>query len=300
MFIASNFYGMNKSSVLTYTWTSLANATDSRREPALFTLNGKLYSKGGFTTGVVATTLQYDPVGNSWSSKASGFTGRGSGAFTVGTMSYVFGGFNTNYLDTNQAYDDVSNVWINKTVFPLAIYNPFGFSYGGYGYGGGGNNGTYPNGSPKFYRYDPSANSWTAMTDMPGGTYQAYTFVIGDYAYVCCGITSAEIKKVYRYSFAGNSWTTMSDFPGTARRYGLGFSLNGRGYIFGGQNGTTYYDDLWEYNPNTDTWSEKTSAPISRSALSGGSIDTINNKFYFTQGWDGISNKNNTYSLEIN
>lgn len=34
----------------------------------------------------------------------------------------------------------------------------------------------------------------------------------------------------------------------------MSFSVNGKGYVSGGQKGSTYLDDLWEYGPVQDTW----------------------------------------------
>ena len=45
---------------------------------------------------------------------------------------------------------------------------------------------------------------------------------------------------------------------GTQGRYGaVGFSIGGKGYIGTGYDGTTYYKDFREYNPETNAWTQK-------------------------------------------
>ena len=59
---------------------------------------------------------------------------------------------------------------------------------------------------------------------------------------------------------SGNSWTQKANFGGTARRGAVGFSIGTKGYMGTGatdQAGTTLANDFWEYDSNTDTWSQK-------------------------------------------
>ncbi len=62
-------------------------------------------------------------------------------------------------------------------------------------------------------------------------------------------------------NFAQDTWTQKTDLPGTARWGSLGFSIGTKGYIGTGfcNDGTTMFDakDFWEYDPGTDTWTQK-------------------------------------------
>src|SRR5205085_1908112 len=49
-----------------------------------------------------------------------------------------------------------------------------------------------------------------------------------------------------------------TSFPGLARIKALGFGAGNYGYITTGYAGTTYFSDIWEYNPVTDSWLQKT------------------------------------------
>jgi len=53
-------------------------------------------------------------------------------------------------------------------------------------------------------------------------------------------------------------WTRMKDFPGNPRILGLSFSANGKGYVGLGsaEEFSTWYNDMWEYDPTTDTWTQ--------------------------------------------
>ncbi len=60
-------------------------------------------------------------------------------------------------------------------------------------------------------------------------------------------------------SFAG-TWIQKSDHGGVARHRAFGFSIGGRGYTGLGHvnsGGTVNYKDIWEYDPSTDTWTQK-------------------------------------------
>ena len=57
-----------------------------------------------------------------------------------------------------------------------------------------------------------------------------------------------------------NTWTQKSDFGGAARSYGIGFSVGGYGYTGLGL-GTTFYKDLWKYDPGANSWSQQADFP---------------------------------------
>lgn len=58
-----------------------------------------------------------------------------------------------------------------------------------------------------------------------------------------------------------DSWIRLTDFPGIPRRAAFGFAIGNKGYIGGGfGNGPT--NDLWEYDPATDKWTQKSNPPF--------------------------------------
>jgi len=58
--------------------------------------------------------------------------------------------------------------------------------------------------------------------------------------------------------FAGaGTWTQKADFGGTARFEAVGFSIESKGYIGTGNDGSSYLKDFWEYDPAANTWTQK-------------------------------------------
>jgi N-acetylneuraminic acid mutarotase len=74
-----------------------------------------------------------------------------------------------------------------------------------------------------------------------------------------------------------------------------GFAINGKGYVVGGQdNSFNYLSNTYEYDPNTNTWTQKASAPVS---ISGTFTFVINNIAYLGCGArTGANNSTTMYA----
>lgn len=72
-----------------------------------------------------------------------------------------------------------------------------------------------------------------------------------------------------------DAWSRKSSLPGIERDWAFSFSVNGKGYVGAGYDGTTLLNDFWEYNPATDTWTRKSNSPFYRSGGIGFSIDSM-------------------------
>ena len=62
------------------------------------------------------------------------------------------------------------------------------------------------------------------------------------------------------YDIQGGYWTQCASMPdaATARTGASGFAIGEKGYITLGQdNSSNYLADTWEYDPATDTWTQK-------------------------------------------
>src|SRR6266550_1239866 len=108
----------------TDTWTTKASMPTARDRLAVGVVNGILYAVGGrvgsgLASVPVATVEAYDPVTNSWTTKASMPTARFDLAVVVanGTL-YALGGVGsggfTDALATVEAYDPATNTWTTK------------------------------------------------------------------------------------------------------------------------------------------------------------------------------------------
>ncbi|MDQ3099820.1 MAG: T9SS type A sorting domain-containing protein [Bacteroidota bacterium] len=70
--------------------------------------------------------------------------------------------------------------------------------------------------------------------------------------------------------YAQGTWTAMSDLPAAPRVSAVGFSLDGKGYIAGGLDVTgTFYNDFWEFDPNTGTWTARSTFETPRARAVG-------------------------------
>jgi N-acetylneuraminic acid mutarotase len=64
---------------------------------------------------------------------------------------------------------------------------------------------------------------------------------------------------------AQSKWSTRTSLPDSTRGYGVGFSIGNYGYVGlgGGQrtHGWEYFNDFWQFDPSTDTWTRKADFP---------------------------------------
>lgn len=110
-----------------------------------------------------------------------------------------------------------------------------------------------------------SQNTWSEIADFGGGEREkAVAFAMGNRGYVGTGIDSANTLKddFWEYDPGTNSWTQKANVPGGGRRDAIGFAIGNRGYIGTGINGFiawagTKRKDFYEYNPITNTWTDK-------------------------------------------
>jgi len=144
-------------------------------------------------------------------------------------------------------------------------------------------------------------HNWEQKAYYGGGNiFSATSFTVGDYAYVgagCNSIThsSSGYKKfLYRYDPSLDVWKRMIDLPNSAesRSDAIGFSIEGKGYVCGGKKwvlATLYQSmlsDVWEYNPETNLWYQRTSFPRQ---IKQGICFSIGSKAYVGLGLKGVT-----------
>ena len=127
---------------------------------------------------------------------------------------------------------------------------------------------------------------WQRKADFPKFQVEGMAgFVIGDKIYVGTGYSFAEddsdlgvetfITDFYEYDTKTDTWTKKASFGGNARSHGIGFAINGKGYLGLGfaTGGRDYHNEFQEYDPVTNTWRQLAAFPGSES-----------NAAYFTIG----------------
>ncbi|MBI2967486.1 MAG: gliding motility-associated C-terminal domain-containing protein [Bacteroidetes bacterium] len=179
--------------------------------------------------------------------------------------------------------------WSPIAGFIDSLENGVAVAIGDKGYAGLGDNTT---GSAQTYwwEYDPVANSWSQKADFPGAArIKANAFCIGNYAYVGIGASGGLFgyNDFYRYDPSSNSWSSIASFPGPQRYTTVSFVIQGKGYLGTGAAGTpfeTYYKDFYQYDPSTNSWTQKTPyGGVKRRHAMGFAIGC---KGYLGCGWD--------------
>src|ERR1019366_2089587 len=84
--------------------------------------------------------------------------------------------------------------------------------------------------------------------------------------------------------FAQNTWSPKTCLPSYTRAGEAAFTVGNMGYIVGGYNlGITASNQVWQYNPNTDTWTQKNNFP---NVITGPNCFVINDTAYVGVGLD--------------
>ena len=158
---------------------------------------------------------------------------------------------------------------------------------------------------------DTTQGRWYVKSDLDGpARAQACSFTIGDKGYLCCGTRGANkayFNDLWEYDMTSNYWTQRSSLPdeidGTAggRYGGVGFAINGKGYITTGctKDGSdrTFRVDTWEYDPDTDTWTRMDDYP--GLARTGALAFVLGNYGYVGTGYNDDSDTDNTYRKDF-
>ena len=171
-----------------------------------------------------------------------------------------------------------TNTWVRKNDIGQSNYNvllprfqAISFTINGKVYIGCGMDLTYDYFND-MWEYDPATGAWTQIASAPQAVGGAVAFTIDSLGYMGTGYnylrsssTYLYYNNFYAYSPATNTWTQKANFPGTQRGNAVGFTIGHKGYIgTGGQSnysnsGAPVYRDFYEYNPASDTWTEKDS-----------------------------------------
>lgn len=259
------------------TWDQIADFPGTGRTNAVsFAAGGKLYVGTGFdgTSGTRLTDFyEYNPSDNTWSKiddlqsdnvNNPEVEGReGMTAFSIGGVGYVLGGSDSN----GEAYKDM-------------------------------------------YAYDPSVGTWAKKSDFGGKKRSdAVAFVIGNYAYVCTGIANGSYPNdFFRYNAADDKWEELNKISDNSdqsfdddydiiRNNAVAFTAGGKGYIAtAGRNSSG--SDVWEYDPSTDLWIEKTS--FEGSPRYNAVAFTIADKGYVLTGQSGSTDLDDIFRFDPN
>jgi len=240
----------------------------ARHRTTMLGLGNKIYAGLGHYNGTGINVLfddwwEFDPATAAWSQKASYAGGLvyHCAAFSIDNIGYVGTGRvpSTQLVQDFFKYDPTTNTWTQLADFPgTGRRGAVAFSVYSFGYMGAGTS------SSDFYRYNPANDTWIQIATLPGGDrMSAVAFSIGGYGYAGTGFAGSwSTADFYKYNPALNTWTQIQDVGNDpiegliTRMEATGFSLNGKGYVLTGVDISSgnNFKDMWELNPNTDTW----------------------------------------------
>jgi N-acetylneuraminic acid mutarotase len=213
----------------------------------------------GFT-GSANNFWEYNPTTNTWNAK-SVFPGPGrifGASFSFGAKGYVGTGYASGHLDDFWEWDQQTDTWQQLPDFAgTARRDNVGFGIDGKGYIGTGYDGALLG---DLWEWDPLTNSWSqkaSITGLPRNVATAFT--LPGHAFIgtgSVGFGGISTDELWQWSKATNTWTQKTDFPGGIREHAFSFSIGNKGYLgtgayYGGSGSTIYYNDLWEYTPDS-------------------------------------------------
>ncbi len=133
--------------------------------------------------------------------------------------------------------------------------------------------------------YQQKGDRWTSKAELPTARYDLSTSVVDGKIYAIggrdAGSGGAVFPTVEEYDPATDTWTQKADMP--TPRTNLSTSVvDGKIYAIGGISDALYgyrvptgivYSTVEEYDPATDTWTQKADMPTARHCLSTSVVD---------------------------
>jgi N-acetylneuraminic acid mutarotase len=126
-------------------------------------------------------------------------------------------------------------------------------------------------------RFDLNTSNWIKLDSLPyPSVFNLVSFEFNNEFYVgmgadmnnlsqCCGLPLPS-KKFWKYNPQTNTWTRLADFPGQHeynQNNPTAFTIGSKAYVFYGAIPvgdpiitTDFRQELWEYDPENNTWSQ--------------------------------------------
>ncbi|MDG1841771.1 MAG: T9SS type A sorting domain-containing protein [Crocinitomicaceae bacterium] len=145
---------------------------------------------------------------------------------------------------------------------------------------------------------------WTIMDSIKGAPRSvASSFVLNNQGYVLGGLDDEGFRrKMHSYNYIQDDWDNEASIggpngAGLNRGSASAFSIKNKGYVCLGQGQTNgFFKDLWEFDPSTETWSQKADFIGSqRRQAVGFAIDTFG---YVGTGVDAFGFKKDMYKYD--
>jgi DNA-binding CsgD family transcriptional regulator len=173
--------------------------------------------------------------------------------------------------------------WVELPDLPLAAIDPAAAQYENSMLLIGGRAGDEV--SPAVWRYEASSGAWNRLEDKPTPVSGAQAGVIGEKVYVPGGkgVDDSPIDLLEIYDLRDGSWEQGARLPLPLSDYALA-AYEGRLFLFGGWDGSSFVDQVLVYDPAEDRWS--TRSPLRR-PLGEAAAAVSGSKIYLIGGTDG-------------
>lgn len=127
-------------------------------------------------------------------------------------------------------------------------------------------------------------------------------FSLDGFGYVLTGGANGQVftatKDFFKYDPTTDSWEKLADYPGPARGYGIGDTWNGKLYFgFGLDDNDVMLNDLWEWDPASNTFTQLPSCPCDPRVHPGLIAD--NGKVYVGAGGGDAGNLSDFWTYDI-
>jgi len=211
------------------------------------------------------------PGGNYWLSRQDCPNAvKSANSFVINGKGYVYGGIIFGYRTNDLwVYDPTLNSWTKKASPPFARprSSAASFAIDGKGYIVGGNveNSGVISSSRDTWEYNPATNTWRQRRNLPEGRQEATGFAINGKGYVAMGRTPSNSYRadILEYDPNLDSWSTKLTLAEELGRIStVSFVIDNKAYIGTGLGDFAYFNDLWEFDPQTNGWIRKADLPL--------------------------------------
>ncbi len=246
----------------------------ARSSAVAFVLGDSAYVGTGYSNQLnsLKDFYKFNADYNSWTQIADfgGEIRNDAVAFAVSGKGYVGTGYNSNaekYTKDFWQYDPTKNSWKKIAEYPGdARQHATAFTVGDKAYVGMGYDGI--NYLQDFYEYNPANDSWRTVSGFSNKRRGSVGFSIGNKGYLAFGLNNSQKYRsdIWEFNPSENNgigkWTQKNilkvDDAEQGRAFSVPLIINNKAYLVGGSSGGSL-STVWEYDPSTDAWTEKTS-----------------------------------------
>jgi N-acetylneuraminic acid mutarotase len=208
--------------------------------------------------------VRKQPLGNEFVSRSE------AGLIEFNNHLYIYGGNSNANIHDFAKYNLATNELTKLDKMPTTSTNLVGkstFKVGDYMY-------HFSSQGTGVSRYNLLTDTWEVSIMSMASVVPDAGFVIDSIVYLTSSATGS--NSFWAFDTTNLTWTQKSNYPGASGKRGaFAFVVDGKGYYGGGRNyqnngctGNTstpgcYFNFFYEYNPQTDTWTQKADFPIS-------------------------------------